>query len=77
MLAAEDLDIADWRPYVPEDHHHALQLNSMIGRTVAGACREIILADFVKLSFYAEALDWFESGHWRCAIASDGRRVVF
>ena len=42
-----------------------------------GALRETILDDLVQIRFYREAIVWYERGHWRCAIGSDGRQVVW
>ena len=78
MLAAEDYWIAAFDPRFDQEpsYPHDL-LFPQIHSDIVGALREVILDDVASVRFFRSNIDWYERGHWRCAITHDGRPVVW
>lgn len=77
MQAAEEFWIA--RLEVPDQSSDAFdRLHPQLNSDMVGALREILLDDVVPIRLYRRRMEWYEKGHWLCAVDVDtGRLIVY
>jgi len=77
MQAAEEYWIARFKPQPRDRRGYIDELYPSIDSAIVGSLREIVLDDVVSVRFFREAIDWYEKGHWLCAIDEHGQRLVY
>lgn len=77
MQAAEHYWIV--RHEVPDEYSAVYdRLLPQFSADQVGAMRELILEDLVAIQFYRQRMEWYERGHWLCAIELEsGRPIIY